>query len=191
MSVEDIINGILNREGDMFINNPDDAGGPTKFGWTIPALSDYLGRPATVNDIRNLTRVAAYFAYLQKYWRKPGFDRIAQFSESIAEKLMDCEVNLPPGTGVIFMQRVLNALNLEGTKYPDMALDGHCGPQTIGALQKYLQWRGKEGEEVMLEGIAHLQGEYYIERAEKRPANEEFVYGWLKNRAQPHLGSVQ
>lgn len=187
MSVEHIINGILDREGEKFTNNPNDAGGPTKWGWTQAALSDYLERPATTLDVQNLTRQAAYFAYLKKYFTKPGFDKVAQVSQAIAEKLMDTEVNLPPGMSVTFMQRLLNALNLNGIKYPDLPLDGHCGPVTMSALLAYIQWRGRDGEEVLLEGIAHLQGEYYVERAEKRPANEEFLYGWLKNRAQPHM----
>src|SRR5437868_4397124 len=113
MSVESIINGILDREGDKYTNIPGDAGGPTKYGWTIPALSDFLERPATVIDVQTLTRQSAYFAYLQKYWRKPGFDKVAQISEPIAEKLMDVEVNLPPHMAVTFMQRLLNALNLQ------------------------------------------------------------------------------
>jgi len=188
--IEDIINGILDREGDKYTENPDDAGGPTKWGWTIPALSDYLGRPATVTDIKNLTRQSAYFGYLKKYWTQPRFDRVAQVSYAIAEKLADTEVNLPPGMAAVFMQRLLNGLNLQGKKYPDIDVDGHIGAKTISALLSYIQWRGAEGEQVMLEGITHLQGEHYISSAERRPKNETFLYGWLLKRAQPHLGST-
>jgi len=34
----------------------------------------------------------------------------------------------------------------------------------------------------LLKGLNALQGERYIELAEKRQANESFVYGWLRTR---------
>ena len=34
----------------------------------------------------------------------------------------------------------------------------------------------------MLKALNCLQGERYIGLAEGRPANEEFVWGWIKNR---------
>ena len=43
--------------------------------------------------------------------------------------------------------------------------------------------RGKAGAEtVMLRAIEALQGERYLRLAERRPANEAFLYGWLANR---------
>ena len=46
----------------------------------------------------------------------------------------------------------------------------------------YLQRRGKEGELVMLTALNCQQGMRYIELCEARERNEEFVYGWFKNR---------
>ncbi|WP_283938820.1 putative peptidoglycan-binding domain-containing protein, partial [Escherichia coli] len=42
--------------------------------------------------------------------------------------------------------------------------------------------RGKDGELVMLTALNCTQGECYLALAEKREANESFVYGWMKAR---------
>lgn len=183
-SVEKLINGILNREGDKYTDNPSDSGGATKWGITQATLSKVRGRPVTKDEVKALTRAEAYQIYYDIFYAQPGFEKVAATSQAVADKLTDVQVNLPYGKATSFMQRLLNGLNLNGTKYGDLEVDGMCGPGVRAALTKYLAWRGAEGEQVLLEGIAHLQGEYYVDRAEKRPANEEFLYGWLLNRAQ-------
>jgi len=67
--------------------------------------------------------------------------------------------------------------------YPDLVPDGRIGPATIAALDAFLESRGKSGgETVLLRALEALQGERYLRLAEKRPANEAFLYGWLANR---------
>jgi lysozyme family protein len=66
--------------------------------------------------------------------------------------------------------------------YPDVLLDGRIGPQTLDALDRFLATRGASGESVLLKAIEALQGERYLSLAERRPANEAFLYGWLANR---------
>ena len=51
------------------------------------------------------------------------------------------------------------------------------------ALDAFLAIRGKaSGEVVLLRALEALQGERYLRLAERRPANESFLYGWLANR---------
>ena len=67
--------------------------------------------------------------------------------------------------------------------YPDLVPDGRIGDVTLVALDAFLRIRGKAGAEtVMLRAIEALQGERYLRLAERRPANEAFLYGWLANR---------
>lgn len=80
------------------------------------------------------------------------------------------------------LQRWLNVFNLRGRMYPDMDADGRIGPRTISALRAFLNYRGQDGERVMLKALNCTQGERYLELAEKREANESFVYGWLEER---------
>jgi hypothetical protein len=57
------------------------------------------------------------------------------------------------------------------------------GPATLAALDAFLDVRGQgRGETVLLRALEALQGERYLRLAEKRPANEAFLYGWLPNR---------
>ena len=55
--------------------------------------------------------------------------------------------------------------------------------QTLAALDAFLERGGKDsGETVLLRALEALQGERYLRLAERRPANEAFLYGWLANR---------
>ena len=50
-------------------------------------------------------------------------------------------------------------------------------------LRARMLTRGRKGgETVLLRALEALQGERYLRLAEKRPANEAFLYGWLANR---------
>ena len=52
MELKSIIDALLNVEGwPQYTNRPSDKGGPTKGGITLPALSEYLGRPATIEEL--------------------------------------------------------------------------------------------------------------------------------------------
>jgi lysozyme family protein len=87
-----------------------------------------------------------------------------------------------PAVATGFLQRALNALNRGATDYPDLTLDGQVGPRLLAALDAFLARRGKGAEAVLLKAIEALQGERYLALAERRPANEAFLYGWLANR---------
>ena len=64
-----------------------------------------------------------------------------------------------------------------------MTPDGRVGPTTLAALDTFLKVRGRgSGETVLLRALEALQGERYLRLAERRPANEAFLYGWLANR---------
>ena len=53
----------------------------------------------------------------------------------------------------------------------------------VHALDAFLATRGKQsGETVLMRALEALQGERYLRLAERRPANEAFLYGWLANR---------
>jgi lysozyme family protein len=88
-----------------------------------------------------------------------------------------------PAVAVTFLQRALTALNRNGTDYPDLTPDGRIGDRTLAALDAFIAVRGgASGETVLLRALEALQGERYLRLAERRPANEAFLYGWLANR---------
>ncbi|WP_369708498.1 putative peptidoglycan-binding domain-containing protein [Kluyvera ascorbata] len=70
----------------------------------------------------------------------------------------------------------------EQNLYHDLSTDGLIGSRTLTALERFLTTRGSEGEEVLLRALNCSQGAYYLTITEERQQNEQFIYGWLKNR---------
>ncbi len=177
MDIDDLIDSVIDREGG-YVDHPADRGGATCWGITQAVARDngYVGA------IRALSRATAADIYRRLYWRRPGFDTVAPRAPAIAAELFDTGINMGPAVATGFLQRALNALNRGATDYPDIALDGVVGPRLLAALDAFLARRGKGAEAVLLKAIEALQGERYLALAERRPANEAFLYGWLANR---------
>ena len=179
MTKDNIFDVILGKEGG-YVDHPNDKGGPTNWGITqaTARAHGYTG------DMRNLTREQALSILEADYWYGPRFDQVASVSSAIAAELCDTGVNMGPSVPVKWLQRWLNAFNNQQKPYPDLVADGQIGPRSISALKSYLAARGKDGEEVMLRALNCSQGQRYLELAEGRPANESFVYGWVKERVK-------
>jgi hypothetical protein len=191
MPVDDLIDSLIDREGG-YSNHPADRGGPTKFGITeaVARAHGYRG------PMRDLPRDEAAAIYRRLYWLRPKFDQVAKRSEAVAAELFDTGVNMGPAVAATFLQRALSALNRDRKDYADLVPDGRIGPATLAALDTFLRLRGKSpggrpnpnqpkatsGETVLLRALDALQGERYLRLAERRPANEAFLYGWLANR---------
>jgi lysozyme family protein len=175
--VERLIDGLIEREGG-YVNHPADRGGPTHYGITeaVARAHGYAGA------MRDMPRSEAEAIYRRLYWLRPNFAAVARLSPPIAEELFDTGVNMGPAVAVTFLQRALNALNRGGKDYPDLLPDGRIGAATLGALERFRAVRGKASETVLLRALDALQGERYLRLAERRPANEAFLYGWLANR---------
>jgi lysozyme family protein len=130
-----------------------------------------------------LPREEAAAIYRRLYWLRPRFEQVAERAPRVAAELFDTGANMGPAVAATFLQRALTALNRGGSDYPDLTPDGRVGPATLTALDTFLAVRGRDrGETVLLRALEALQGERYLRLAEKRPANEAFLYGWLANR---------
>jgi lysozyme family protein len=177
-NVDALIDQLIEREGG-YVNHPADKGGPTCFGITeaVARAHGYAGA------MRSLPRHEAAAIYRRLYWLRPRLDQVAKRSERIAAELFDTGVNMGPAVATTFLQRALTALNRNAKDYADLTPDGRVGPLTLHALDAYLATRGKTaGETVLMRALEALQGERYLRLAERRPANEAFLYGWLANR---------
>jgi lysozyme family protein len=178
MDVDQLIDGLIEREGG-YVDNKADKGGATRFGITeaVARAHGYAG------PMRQLPREQAAAIYRRLYWQRPRLDEIATRSPRIAAQLFDTGVNMGPAVAITFLQRALTALNRGGMDYADLVPDGRVGPVTLAALDAFLKIRGTTGgETVLLRALEALQGERYLRLAERRPANEAFLYGWLANR---------
>ncbi|RJF90404.1 glycoside hydrolase family 108 protein [Sphingomonas cavernae] len=177
MDIDQLIDEVIGREGG-YSNHPADRGGPTRWGITevVARANDYD------SDMRQLSRETAAAIYKRIYWHRPGFDRVHNHAPALAAELFDTGVNMGPAVAIGFLQRALNALNRGASDYPDIAAADRFDHATEAALAAFLKKRGLTGETVLLRAVEALQGERYLRLAEKRPANEAFLYGWLANR---------
>lgn len=177
LDVAALIDAVIAREGG-FSHHPADRGGPTRWGITqaVARAHGYTG------EMKALPRAFAETLYRRLYWDQPGYGFVAQASPAIAAELFDTAVNMGTGTATGFLQRALNALNRNQQDYADLKIDRTIGARTLAALGMFRALRGAGGDMVLLKAIEALQGERYIALAERRPANEAFLYGWLANR---------
>src|SRR5690606_12109578 len=150
MTIDSIIDHIIQVEGHAYTNNPADRGGPTKYGITQRTLSRVLGHPATAEDVQRLSEADARGIYRKLYVTDPGFDQVAALAPEIGFALVDSGVNCGQGRAAEWLQRALNALNREGKDYADRKVDGDIGPATLAALRAYLAKRGAPGRAVLL-----------------------------------------
>lgn len=172
--IDAIIADVIRAEGG-YVDDSSDRGGETNWGITI-AVARANG---WAGPMRDLPRSFAERIYRKRYVDGPGFAGIIPLSEDVASEVIDTGVNMGPAVAGRFLQRLLNAMNRQGRDWPDVATDGTIGQATLAALKKALAVRG---ERVMLIGLNALQGARYIELAEGRAANEQFLNGWLSNR---------
>lgn len=109
---------VLQHEGG-FVNHPRDPGGATKFGITRETLSRARGRPASLKDVRELTRTEAITVYRRLYWDVLRADELPPGPDLA---VFDLAVNSGPVQAVRMLQDVLG-----------VAADGIVGPITLRA----------------------------------------------------------
>ena len=118
-TVDELLDEVIAREGG-FVHQPADRGGPTKYGITQATLSEWLGRPATVEEIRQLDEETAREIYVARYLAGPRIDTLPS---AIVGQVFDMAVNLGVRRAVRILQEVLGLAGLR------VDVDGVIGPQ--------------------------------------------------------------
>lgn len=159
------IRATLQRETGKFTDDPDDAGGATRWGITLNVYREFYPN-ATVNDIRNLTLQAARLIYFRKYWM-PLYEKLDQ---RVADKIFDTAVNQGPSEAHKEAQRSCTVLG-----HP-VDVDGDFGPDTCAAVNACdpLAFLGEYRKEEL---------QVYQEIVQAHPEDEKFLKGW-ENRAE-------
>lgn len=109
---------VLQHEGG-FVNHPSDPGGMTNLGVTKSVWEEFSGKPATEQDMRNLTKEMVAPLYRKKYWDA-------------------CRCNdMPAGVDYLVFDFAVNAGCSRSAKTLQQALkirtDGVIGPVTLKA----------------------------------------------------------
>lgn len=176
-------------------DDPDDPGGPTKWGISLRFARAELARDSDgdgwldgdidhdgdvdADDIRQLPRDFAEEAYRRCWWDRYCYGVIED--QDVATKVFDIAVNM--GARVVFkdgtiagahvlLQRALNALGLRVSE------DGHLGPRTIAAVNEADPRR-------LLVELCAQQTARYREIVAKRPRSAKYLNGWMARARWP------
>jgi len=148
--LEKALDWIIKMEGG-YVNDPDDAGGETKYGIAKKSHPDV--------DIKNLTKEGAKEIYKKEYWEAYRCDELNPVPAIL---LMDSVVQHNPYTAVKILQKSVNAV-----------ADGKIGPATIAAANNY------PPKQLMKNLLSH-RAEYYHDIVIYRTENGKFLYGWFR-----------
>jgi len=141
---------LVNEGG--YVNDPDDAGGETKYGISKRAYPSV--------DIKNLTTDEAKAIYKRDYWDKVKGDLIDD--NSVAYEIFDTAVNMGVRTASKLAQVALSV-------HPD----GIIGNKTLEGLNATVK-------EEFLTKFKLSKIARYVYLCKKHPSNKKYLYGWIK-----------
>jgi lysozyme family protein len=137
-----------------YSDTPGDPGAATNMGIDTPTLSAWLGRPATVEDVRSLPRATATLIYDRDYWLPINGDNLPAGVDLV---VFDFGVTSGPSTSARVLQTLVG-----------VTADGLIGPGTLAALARHQpSW--------LIAGL-HLAHERYYQGLS---GSAEFGEGWL------------
>jgi len=167
-TIDETIEVILRHEGG-FVNDPDDAGGATNYGITIHTLSGWLGRDATVDEVRNMSVDTAIAIYKQRYYYGPMINEVPH---PVQIQIFDIGVNSGPLRGIKMAQKVVNLAGVVGP----ISVDGVMGPNTKKAIETTQDAMGNFYNNAVVEERIG----FYNRIVERKPSQKKFIKGWTK-----------
>ena len=189
ITVTACIDRVLKHEGG-YVNDPVDNGGETNRGITKTTAIRHKHIWSKHNwdgNMRTLPLSFAYDVYKMSYWDASGCNELYRVHPVLSYHVFDWSVNGGVGRAVKDLQSALNTLNLGGKLYPDIAVDGVFGKGTLGALNSYIDKRGKDGVRVLLCLLIAKQASFYEALSVKNPSQEKYMHCWLINRVWSKL----
>lgn len=170
---------VLGHEGGLS-DDPDDHGGITNFGLTIPWLNAHVdpagifGHPApwTPADVRLLTKQVASEIYRLSFWVPNRYGEIAD--NLVATKVFDMAVNFGETVGERLAQRACNDIGYK----PELFPDGNIGEKSIRALNTLDRTQ-------LLRAMRKRHEERYRMIVERDPVQGKFLRGWLERAEWP------
>jgi lysozyme family protein len=163
MTPNDIIDGILRREGG-YVDHPADKGGPTNYGITLATLGTYRGKPVTIDDVIALTQDEAREIYREQYVVRPGFLRIS--NDAVRALVVDCAVNHGVKSAVTMLQRAARV-------FPD----GILGDHTRAAVNRMMP-------PALYKRLCAARVRFYGDIITRNPSQAVFAAGWANRAAE-------
>lgn len=123
MTIDQVIDAIINREGREYSNRSADRGGATRFGITLATLAAYRKRSCTEQDVMDLSEDEARLIYRDLFVVQPGYQRIAD--DQVRALVVDSAVQHGAGNATKILQKAAHI-------FPD----GYLGDQTAAAVNR-------------------------------------------------------
>lgn len=164
--IDDIITDVMKAEGwDTYTDHPNDRGGPTKWGITLAAWSEWRGHECTAADVQSITEAQAREFYETEYVLAPRFHHLP---EMVRAMVIDCGVNHGTRAASKWVQRAVGAKP-----------DGVIGPKTLEAANAT--------NPISLHlSVSASRIKLYGKLVTKDPTQAVFAHGW-NNRAAKWL----
>jgi lysozyme family protein len=176
-TVTEIAHDILKTEGG-YVNDPDDPGGPTRFGVTLKTLRrlryDLTGDGRVdIDDLKRLTPEQAIEIFIQNYFYRPKINKLPNILHAC---VFDMQVN-SGASAIKILQKVLLAFG------QSIAVDGVIGPKTIIAANNVAQM----APDHLVDAYGIERRAYYLGLADRSPRLRKFARtqsgskgGWIK-----------
>lgn len=139
------------RKACGYVNDPDDAGGETKYGIAKNANPDL--------DIATLDWAAAKRVYYKRYWLSGDCDKLPP---RLAALHFDGCINHGVGRAAKFLQTAVGAI-----------ADGDIGPATLELVNRY-------DEISICINVCDQRENFYRALVARKPTQEKFLKGWLR-----------
>jgi len=162
----------LEHEGSAYVNDPNDPGGPTRYGITLKWAEEHRldvngDGVVDVADIKALTPELAGVRYRTEIWEPLGIGRLVD--QLVATKLLDLAVHAGPAAAIACLQRAA----AHGGAH--LAADGQLGPVTLAAVNA-------QTGPLLLVRFALQQASLYGACIQRNSKLEGYRFNWL-NRA--------
>ena len=164
-TIEHITAAIISREGG-YVNDPDDPGGPTKYGVTLATAQQHSldkdgdGR-VTAEDVKRLTTTDAEHIFIHSYFRKPKIDKLPK---ALHATVFDMQVNAG-ANAIKILQRLLGEFD------QTVSVDGALGPQSIGATKATYKSAGL----LFVDAYGIARRNYYLALGDAKPGLRKFA----------------
>jgi hypothetical protein len=179
--VKNIIVTILDREGSVFTNHPNDW--PTKYG--VRKLS--ADRAGYCGKIEDLSYDEAARIWTSLFWFGPNLHLVGEVCPLIAETVVDTSGPAGLRVGISHLQEALTSFNIikdgQGIYGTDLIPDGIIGNKTLDQLKLYIEHREKQdGVRKLAARLNCLQDAHYTYLAIRLPKKRVFSFGWSSGR---------
>lgn len=152
------LEAVLTHEG-FWANHPKDPGGATMQGVTLKTYSEWLGRPASKEELRKIPGEHLKTIYKTRYWDAVRADELPAGVDYV---VFDMAVNSGPGRAAKILQRCVGAIP-----------DGAIGPKTMalvnGIPEKDIILKFSDGRKDFYKSLGTFDtfGEGWLRRAKE------------------------